>query len=75
MHKIFYEVSCDREKLIAFLRSGTGDVSSEAVKRWQTLEDLALRHSEETPSFKEVLKMKGREEVDIRKAFLQIPPN
>ena len=66
VHKIFYEVSCDREKLIKVLENdGT-------VKRWQTLEDLALRHTEDTPSFQVVLDDKGRDEVNLRKAFLEI---
>ena len=72
VHKIFYEVSCNRDNLIEVI-----DAEKEAracdVKRWQTLEDLALRHKEDTPSFQVVLQDKGREEVNRRKAFLEIP--
>ena len=71
VHKIFYEVSCNREKLIQVLKDMQKNKKSE-VKQWQTLEDLALRHTEDTPSFQVVLQEKGREEVNIRKAFLEL---
>lgn len=48
VHKIFYEVNCDRDLLISYLKKGK-------VKLWTTLEDLALRHSEDTPSYQVVL--------------------
>jgi hypothetical protein len=67
VHKIFYEVSCNRENLIKVLKD-----ERSAVAQWKTLEDLALRHNEDTPSFQVVLSDKGREEVNIRKAFLEI---
>jgi hypothetical protein len=67
VHKIFYEVSCNRDNLIKVLNDDENDVA-----QWKTLEDLALRHSEDTPSFKVVLLEKGRDEVNIRKAFLEI---
>ena len=69
VHKIFYEVSCDREKLIKVLENDA------TVKRWQTLEDLALRHPEDTPSFQVVLDDKGSDEVIARKTFLEIQQN
>ena len=47
VHKIFYEVSCNRENLIRVLK----DEQNSGVAQWKTLEDLALRHSEDTPSF------------------------
>mmetsp|Transcript_17492 Transcript_17492/g.23614 ORF Transcript_17492/g.23614 Transcript_17492/m.23614 type:complete len:88 (-) Transcript_17492:249-512(-) len=73
VHTIFYEVSCDRDRLIQILEADSKKkgVPSD-IKRWQTLEDLALRHSEDTPSFKVVLSDKGRDEVEKRKAFLEI---
>ena len=43
-----------------------------AVKQWQTLEDLALKNAEATPSFKFVLQDQGREVVDGRKDFLEV---
>ena len=45
VHKVFYEVSCDRDNLIKVFQREKG------VHQWKTLEDLALRHSEDTPSF------------------------
>jgi hypothetical protein len=68
VHKIFYEVNCNRENLLKVL----ADKEGHQVKRWQTLEDLALRHSEDTLSFQVVLNDKGREEVNLRKAFLEL---
>jgi hypothetical protein len=38
IHKIFYEVSCDRDALVEVLT----DKESQ-VPRWTTLEDLALK--------------------------------
>jgi len=64
-------VNCDLEKLDRVFKV-EDDKPAQEVKRWQTLEDLALRHSEDTPSFQVVLKDKGREEVEARKAFLEI---
>lgn len=76
VHNIFYEVSCNRDKLIAVLDSQNPKskvvVDPADIKRWQTLEDLALRHTEDTPSFQVVLKAKGLDEVNARKAFLEI---
>ena len=64
VHRIFYEVSCRRELLIKVLE-GKKD-----IKPWSTLEDLALRNPEHSPSFQLVLKERGRDEVDLRRAFL-----
>jgi len=36
VHKIFFELSCDRDKLIKYLEG-------QKVERWLLLEDLALR--------------------------------
>ena len=71
VHKIFYEVSCNRDNLIEVIRAEKNATACN-VKRWQTLEDLALRHNEDTPSFQVVLNEKGRDEVNKRKAFLEI---
>jgi len=74
VHNIFYEVSCNRDKLIQVLDAQKKDskVDPATIPRWQTLEDLALRHTEDTPSFQVVLKAKGLDEVNARKAFLEI---
>ena len=36
VHKLFFEVSCDREKLVKLLEGGN-------VSKWQLLEDLAIK--------------------------------
>ncbi len=62
VHTIFYEVSCNRDKLIEVLdhmkkkeKSNKDDKAPKVgecqVSRWQTLQDLALRNTEDTPSF------------------------
>ena len=66
VHKLYYSVSCDPEKLIKHLN---GDKS---VAIWTELEDLALRDQQRGLMYSHVVKMKGEPEVEIRKRFLEI---
>lgn len=52
IHKIFYQVSCNRDKLKSYLR---GD----EVKVWTTLEDLALKNDRSNRAYQVVLNDKG----------------
>ena len=45
MHRIFYEVNCDREKLIKSLEGNK-------VMTWGPLEDLAVKSSVESEEYK-----------------------
>ena len=47
VHQVFYEVSCNRDNLLKLCQNE----NDESVKRWKTLEDLALRNSEDAPAF------------------------
>ena len=47
VHQVFYEVSCDREKLLKLVK----DENDASVKRWKTLEDLALRKNADSAAF------------------------
>jgi len=66
VHKLYYSVSCDREKLIRHLN---GDKS---VATWTELEDLALRDQVRGLMYSHVVKTKGELEVETRKRFLEI---
>ena len=50
VHKIFYEVSCDRDELIKVLE-GKGA----PVTRWTVLEDLALKGKKENEAYQHVI--------------------
>lgn len=65
VHKIYYQVSCNRDKLIKFLN---GD---KAQNPWSELEDLALKESG-GQMYNHVFKQKGEREVLDRKRFLEI---
>ena len=68
VHKVFYEVSCNRDALIKVLEN-------KSVKcRWSQLEDLALKDLA-SEAFKHVQSTKGTEEVERRRKFLQIWAN
>ena len=54
VHQLFYQVSCNREKLISLLSGKSG------VTKWSTLEDLAIRNEKESLSYKHVLAEKGQ---------------
>lgn len=67
VHKIFFEVSCQKDKLIKILEG-----QPRAPKyRWTPLEDIALtNNSEGSEHYKYLLSNKGEQEVLRRKQFL-----
>lgn len=65
VHKAFYGVSCNREKLIKFLGS------EGRIQLWTELEDIALKDGQGV-AYNHVLKSRGEFEVDERKRFLEI---
>ena len=66
IHRLYFSVSCDREKLIKYLN---GDKS---VPLWTELEDLALKDRSRGLMYNHVLKTKGEKEVEERMYFLEI---
>jgi hypothetical protein len=66
IHKLFFEVSGDREKLIRLLEGKSG------VERWSLLEDMALKDSPDTEAYRYVKTKKGEHEVERRKEFLEM---
>ena len=71
VHRIFYEVSCDRDSLVKVLKAKQKGVDS-GVIQWNTLEDLAIRQSEDNKAYIYVEKNKGEDEVRKRQKFLQV---
>jgi len=65
VHKMFFEVNCDRNALIKRLEG-------EQVTQWTVLEDLALQDKPENQSYLYVAREKGENEVEKRKRFLEI---
>ncbi|CDW88076.1 UNKNOWN [Stylonychia lemnae] len=65
VHKIFFEVSCDREKLKKVLDG------QKIPGRWQILEDLALKDTKTLSSYQYVTNSKGEDEVLKRQKFLE----
>ena len=95
VYKTFYQVSCDREKLVVILKTAyreerrlfrekqlekqnnnkeshfePGKPIECNILQWQTLEDLAIQHAENTAKYQVVLEDKGQFEVDKRLAFI-----
>lgn len=64
VHKLFYEVSCNRERLVSVLEE------KESKCKWSQLEDLALKGPIDSASFQCVARLKGEKEVDERLRFL-----
>jgi hypothetical protein len=73
VHKIFFEVSCDRDRLVRILEAGGS--SGLGRERWQLLEDLALKDGPEVEAYKYVTDTKGPAEVEKRRRFLEISQN
>ena len=65
VHKIFYQVSCNREKLKAVLED-----KLEAKVCWTTLEDLALKNDKSNKAYQVVLQDRGENECKEREVFL-----
>ena len=62
VHRIFYQVSCKRDKL--------RDAIDGKIRVWTTLEDLALKNDRQSKAFQVVLADKGEAEIREREAFL-----
>ena len=60
IHKIFYEVSCDRDALIDVLKDEGN------IQRWSVLEDLALKQDKASESYLHVVQTKGEESCEMR---------
>ena len=65
LHKLFFQLCCDREKLINLLEG-------QKVDTWSILEDLAVKDDSNSDSFKHVKQAKGEPEVTRRRQFLEI---
>jgi hypothetical protein len=65
LHKIYFNLCCDREKLIKLL-------AGEKVDTWSILEDLAVKDVDTSDQYKHVKEMKGEPEVLRRRQFLEI---
>jgi len=63
VHQLFFQVSCDRAKLVKLLES-------KPVEKWQLLEDLAIKERPGSEAYSHVVQIKGPEEVRRRQEFL-----
>eukprot|EP00347_Sterkiella_histriomuscorum_P007498 403348691 len=66
VHKIFFEVSCQRDQLVKILEG------HKVNSKWGILEDLGLKDEPNQSSYQHVMKEKGQNEIDKRKQFLQM---
>lgn len=64
LHKQYYQVSCNREKLVRLLEG-------KETTKWTELEDLALKDPE-SEAFRFISKEKGQSEVEERMKFLEL---
>lgn len=64
VHKLFFEVSCDRDKLVKLLDGQKG------VAKWQLIEDLAVKDDPRSDTYQYVVSQKGQDEVEKRRKFL-----
>ena len=67
VHRLFFEVSCDRERLVKILEGGKS-----VVDKWDQMEDLAAREGPESQAFKYVMQKKGPNEISKRRKFLEL---
>jgi hypothetical protein len=65
VHKIFFEVSCQKDKLIKVLE-GQQNANN---YRWTPLEDISLTNNRNEPY---LIRSKGLQQVLKRKSFLEI---
>lgn len=87
IHKLFYGVSCNYDRLISYLDNENDSKkikemskkelenhkkTKKEVKPWETLEDLALKGSKETDAYKYVLSNRTAEDIAERKRFLEL---
>jgi hypothetical protein len=49
VHRLFFEVSCDRDKLVKLLEGKT------SVQKWEQIEDLAVKDGQDSMAFKYVM--------------------
>lgn len=66
VHRLFFEVSCDRDRLVKLLEG------QKNVQKWALIEDLAVKDQPGSESYKYVLQQKGETEVARRREFLQM---
>ncbi len=85
IHKIFYGVSCDYDRLIRFLDAEKKDIKGLAPedlkkiknekkenKPWETLEDLALKGAKDTDAYKYVIDNRSADDIAERRRFLEL---
>lgn len=49
VHRLFFEVSCDREKLVKLLEG------SMSIQKWEQIEDLAVKDAHQSQAYKYVM--------------------
>lgn len=65
VHRMFFEVSCDRDKLIKLLEG------KQTVQKWEQIEDLAVKDNPDSMAYKYVMQKRGENEVAKRRHFLE----
>lgn len=65
VHRLFFEVSCDRERLVRLLEG------KQNVQKWEQIEDLAVKDGQESMAYKYVMQKRGENEVAKRRQFLE----
>lgn len=68
VHRMFFEVSCDRDRLIKLLE---GANLGSAQSKWEQIEDLAVKDQPESMAYKYVMQKRGDKEVAKRRNFLE----
>lgn len=74
VHHIYFQVSCDRDKLIKILENGPTTKpgnTSEKDMPWQLIEDLAAKDDVNSKAYQFLVERRGEEEVRKRREFLQ----
>ena len=69
VHRLFFEVSCDREKLVKLLEG------KQNVQKWEQIEDLAVKDGQDSMAYKYVMQKRGENEVTKRRRFLEFDNN
>jgi hypothetical protein len=85
VHKEFYGLSCDYDRLIERLNAEKKfkeesdknkkkeyEKEMKAIKPWEALEDLALKGAKDTLAYQFIVKTREPEDIEERKRFLEI---
>lgn len=65
VHRLFFQVSCDRDRLIRHLEGSSK--AKDGSDKWELIEDLAVKDDPRSATYQYILQKKGEKEVQKRR--------